>query len=39
MAVDLLVIRLVDHTLGIHAMVPKGSFVGRQHETKNGSLL
>jgi acetamidase/formamidase len=39
MAVDLHVTQLVDYTLGIHAMIPKASFVGSQYAQKNGLLL
>jgi len=39
MAVDLHVTQLVDYTLGIHAMIPKGSFVGSQYAKKNTLLL
>lgn len=39
MAVDLHVTQLVDYTLGIHAMIPKASFVGAQYARKNGLLL
>jgi len=39
MAVDLHVTQLVDYTLGIHAMIPKGCFVGSQYAKKNTLLL
>jgi acetamidase/formamidase len=39
MAVDLHVTQAVDYTLGIHAMIPKGYFVGEQYTNKNGLLL
>jgi len=39
MAVDLHVTQAVDYTLGIHAMIPKGYFVGEQYANKNGLLL
>jgi len=39
MAVDLHVTQLVDYTLGIHAMIPKASFVGSQYAQKNSLLL
>jgi len=39
MAVDLHVTQLVDYTLGIHAMIPKASFVGSQYVEKNRLLL
>jgi acetamidase/formamidase len=39
MAVDLHVTQLVDYTLGIHAMIPKASFVGSQYTQKNSLLL
>jgi len=38
-AVDLRVTQLVDYTLGIHAMIPKSVFVGKQYESKNQLLL
>ncbi len=39
MAVDLHVTQLVDYTLGIHAMIPKTVFVGKQYAEKNELLL
>lgn len=39
MAVDLHVTQLVDYTLGIHAMIPKSVFVGKQYAEKNELLL
>ena len=39
MAVDLHVTQLVDYTLGVHAMIPKASFVGSQYAQKNSLLL
>jgi acetamidase/formamidase len=39
MAVDLHVTQLVDYTMGIHAMIPKSSFVGPQYAEKNQLLL
>jgi acetamidase/formamidase len=39
MAVDLHVTQVVDYTLGIHAMIPKACFVGRQYARKNTLLL
>ncbi|MGE5246838.1 MAG: acetamidase/formamidase family protein [Verrucomicrobiota bacterium] len=39
MAVDLHVTQLVDYTLGIHAMIPKGVFIGKQYADKNTLLL
>ena len=38
-AVDLHVTQLVDYTLGIHAMIPKESFVGEQFRARNGLLI
>jgi len=38
-AVDLHVTQLVDYTLGIHAMIPKGYFVGKQYSDKNTLLI
>jgi len=38
-AVDLHVTQLVDYTLGIHAMIPKGCFYGKQYADKNGLLI
>jgi acetamidase/formamidase len=39
MAVDLQVTQVVDLALGVHAMIPKECFVGRQFMDKNGLLL
>jgi acetamidase/formamidase len=39
MAVDLRVTQVVDFALGIHAMIPKSSFVGKQYAAKNTLLL
>ena len=39
MAVDLNVTQVVDLALGIHAMIPKTCFVGKQYGKKNGLLL
>lgn len=39
MAVDLHVTQVVDFTLGIHAMIPKACFVGKEYAKKNGLLL
>jgi hypothetical protein len=39
MAVDLHVTQVVDYTLGIHAMIPKACFVGKQYARKNTLLL
>jgi acetamidase/formamidase len=38
-AVDLHVTQLVDYTKGIHAMIPKSCFVGKQFEGKNTLLI
>lgn len=38
-AVDLHVTQLVDYTMGIHAMIPKGYFVGDQYADKNTLLI
>jgi acetamidase/formamidase len=38
-AVDLHVTQLVDYTLGIHAMIPKESFVGDKYRARNGLLI
>ena len=38
-AVDFHVTQLVDYTIGIHAMIPKGCFVGKQYAAKNGLLI
>jgi acetamidase/formamidase len=38
-AVDLHVTQLVDYTMGIHAMIPKGYFVGKQYADKNELLI
>ncbi len=38
MAADVIVTQLVVYTLGIHAVIPKGSFVGSQYDKKNGLL-
>jgi acetamidase/formamidase len=38
-AVDLHVTQLVDYTMGIHAMIPKGYFVGKQYADKNTLLI
>lgn len=38
-AVDLHVTQLVDYTMGIHAMIPKASFVGKQYADKNTLLI
>jgi len=38
-AVDLHVTQLVDYTLGIHAMIPKEYFVGKQYTDKNALLI
>ncbi|MEW6721123.1 MAG: acetamidase/formamidase family protein [Thermodesulfobacteriota bacterium] len=38
-AVDFHVTQLVDYTIGIHAMIPKGCFVGKQYAGKNGLLI
>jgi acetamidase/formamidase len=37
--VDLHVTQLVDYTLGIHAMIPKGCFFGKQYADRNGLLI
>ena len=39
MAVDLHVTQVVDYALGIHAMIPKSVFVGKQYAGKNTLLL
>ncbi len=39
MGVDFHVTQLVDYTIGIHAMIPKGSFVGKQYAGKNDLLI
>jgi hypothetical protein len=33
------VTQLVDYTMGIHAMIPKASFVGKQYADKNTLLI
>ena len=38
-AVDLHVTQLVDYTKGIHAMIPKDYFVGKQYASKNALLI
>ena len=38
-AVDLHVTQLVDYTKGIHAMIPKAYFVGKQFADKNTLLI
>ncbi len=38
-AVDLHVTQLVDYTLGIHGMIPKEYFVGKQYADKNTLLI
>lgn len=38
-AVDFHVTQLVDYTIGIHGMIPKASFVGKQFADKNGLLI
>ncbi|MGZ8431863.1 MAG: acetamidase/formamidase family protein [Candidatus Deferrimicrobiaceae bacterium] len=38
-AVDLHVTQLVDYTKGIHAMIPKGYFFGKQYAGKNTLLI
>jgi len=38
-AVDLHVTQLVDYTMGIHAMIPKEYFVGKQYSEKNKLLI
>ncbi len=38
-AVDLHVTQLVDYAMGIHAMIPKDCFVGKQYAGKNTLLL
>jgi len=38
-AVDLHVTQLVDYTKGIHAMIPKDYFVGKQYAEKNTLLI
>lgn len=39
MGVDLRVTQLVDYANGIHAMIPKSSFEGKEYASKNGLLL
>jgi len=39
MAVDLHVTQAVDYTLGIHAMIPKTCFAGKQYAPKNTLIL
>jgi acetamidase/formamidase len=38
-AVDLHVTQLVDYTMGIHAMIPKSCFVGKEYQKKNALLI
>jgi len=38
-AVDLHVTQLVDYTMGIHAMIPKSCFVGKEYQRKNALLI
>jgi acetamidase/formamidase len=38
-AVDLHVTQLVDYTMGIHAMIPKSCFVGKEYAYKNTLLI
>lgn len=39
MSVDLRVTQLVDCALGIHAMIPKACFVGKEYVKKNSLFI
>ena len=38
-AVDLCITQLVDYTKGVHALIPKGCFIGKKYAEKNGLFL